>query len=100
MQFYIVNGADRPNEKHVAQIVNKKGELEYIHSDLRNWCRDNKCQLRLSETGASLFDFGFDVTIEERSAFFKKTRESTAVYLDKKIRPWQGENNFILTIKP
>ena len=93
--FYIVNDVDRPDARHVVQVVNETTrECEYLHEDLRDWGT-----MVLPDDAATLADFGFRVKIVGNTAKFRKCLGSVAKYKDGKSRPWQGENYFELKLK-
>lgn len=91
--FYILNDVDRPDARHVIQIVDD--HAEYLHEDLRDWG-----DLRLpNESSSDLELFGFDVAIVGGFAHFTQVKESSATYQDGKPRKWQGNKEFILRLK-
>jgi len=98
MEFYIVNDFDRPYQKHVCQRMNRKGQLEYISPELRNWHRKNG-RMMINDESTLIQKFGFDVEVREGKAKFIKTRQSVAKYRDGKRREWQGEYEFSLEVK-
>jgi len=99
--FYIVNSTDRPNAKHVAQIINSNGEAEYLHPSLRNWHKKKENgRLKITHQSTPIQAFGIIYTSQEENMMtFKKVNKSHAHYKDGKIRRWQGEEEFTLEIK-
>lgn len=89
-QFYIINDIDRPDEKHVAQILdNQIDRAEYLSHELRDWG-----ELTVTDKSANIIDFGFDITFKNGIASFEKTGESVATYEDGSHRAWQGSTRF------
>ena len=105
MNFYIVNDFDRPDERHVVQIVgkNKKHgypEGEYIHDSLTDWCKKSGHRLCVRKSSTPLSAFGFDLTIDDGYATFTLVSGSVARYRDGRPRRWQGRSSFTLKLKP
>lgn len=91
-QFYIVNTTDRPDRKHVVQLVDKdKKTVEYISEELRNWG-----QLTLTSRSTNVKDFGFDIKVKSGIAIFTRSGPSKARYPDGSHRSWQGAQEFRL----
>jgi hypothetical protein len=83
--FYIVNDFDKPDERHVAQVV-EVGKAQYLHEDLRGFG-----SLQVDPKWSSTMEaFGFDVDILNGIAHFSLVRDSIATYNDGKPRQWQG----------
>ena len=94
MKFYIVNDCDRPDERHITQLMPDGVSIEYIHEGLRDWGI-----MKSSSKNTPMEDFGFDFVINGLFVTFSKARDSAACYPDGKHRKWQGRDNFILRLK-
>lgn len=86
MKFIIVNDVDRPDERHVAQVLD--GKAYYIHPDLKHWHALD------IHNGTDLKAFGFSFQYNSNDITFVKTKKETATYANGKLRLWQGSPTF------
>lgn len=97
-QFYILNNVDRPDPKHVVQSISET-ELVYISEELKGW-EDRFGNFSFCSETTNLTQFGFAIEIIDDKAVFIKTKPSTAKYSNGSRRLWQGEDKFVLRLKP
>lgn len=85
-RLYIVNEVDRPDQRHVAYLVN--GKLSYLEIE---WY-----PMALTERATPLADFGFSFEQVGHGVLCTIVRDSTATYPDGTRRQWQGAFGFVL----
>jgi len=93
--FVIVNGADRPSQDHVAQVMPNGGECRYLHPRLRYW------QPMGTEEATNMVDFGFGYEIDKKrgTVTFYRARPSDAKYKGGNTREWQdNDDDFTLQL--
>lgn len=98
-EFYIVNDIDKPCPRLVAQVIDLKNNMEYLHPELNHWDKGDQ-PFPLSKFSTNLKDFGLDIVVSGTTAVFKQIRESVATYKDGRPRQWQGDTEFTLETKP
>lgn len=92
-EFFIVNDADRPDERHIT-ILSGAADLNYIHPDLRDWGT-----MSLRDCSTNVKEFGFVTTESGGFVTFKRTAACRAVYDDgRKPRLWQGDDHFTMNL--
>ena len=93
-EFFIINDADRPDERHVVQKIGPH-QYKYIHPDLAEWR-----VMERHEGPTNMKDFGFTMELRHNTVHFRQTGESVAKYYGASPRQWQGEDEFVLPYEP